>query len=270
MIKALVITSSILLFISTRLFGQVDALILSFVSRETAKTAFPLYYAFDNDSSELSGKEFKKGLIRKYDSISKEIARHSKEPTLYLQRGIIKEKLGVYNGAKEDYDHAFQLGYRRRDLFMQLGKINYILGFRSNSIIYFNSVLRKDSTDAEAYLHRGLAILYNSKSRFNSLKERCEEALPDFTRAVNNRRNYKTALIFKGYANYILSSHDDAIDDLTKAIELSPKKEIAFLLLGKAYLERDESRNACETFAKAIDNGFTVPDKLLRKACGRD
>lgn len=197
---------------STESFCQINlaaAELVAMISRETAKKAFPLYYAFDH--AIVTGqplKVWKKKLNHQFDSLSKEIAKHETFPELY-------------------------------------------------------------STDAEAYLHRGIAILYNPKSRFNSLKERCEESIPDFTLALKYHPDDKAALILRGFANYYLEANEAAIVDLTAATELTPKKQIAFILLGKVYIETKQLQMACDTFVKARENGFEVPEKLFKQSCGK-
>src|SRR5258706_13304031 len=120
---------------------------------------------------------------------------------------------------------------------MKLGKFNYAMGYGPTSISYFNSVLKKDSTDAEAYLHRGIARMYYPNFKFVSHKERMKESASDFSTALKYHPNYTQALILRGFANYLLEARDAAILDLTAATELTPKEKIAFILLGKMYIE---------------------------------
>jgi tetratricopeptide (TPR) repeat protein len=262
----------LLLFITTltKSYSQIDMathLVSLMVSAgEKTKTDFPLYYAFDREVvTKKLKKEWKKESNRQFDSLSKEIAKHEKDPELYFKRGLVKERMGADQGAKEDFDRSFQLGNRKREIFMKLGRFNYAMGHGSISISYFNSVLKKDSTDADAYLHRGIAKLYYPK--FNGLKERMKEAVSDFSMALKYHPDYKPALIMRGYANHILKARDASIVDLTTAAQLTPKEQVPYVLLGRMYIETKQPQMACNTFTKAVENGVEVPATLLKKAC---
>jgi lipoprotein NlpI len=240
------------------------------ISGEKAKTKFPLYYAFDRGAvTEKPLKEWRKELNHQFDSLSKEIAKHEKDPELYFMRGLVKEHMGADQGAKEDFDRSFQLGNRKREIFMKLGKFNYAQVHGPIAISYFNSVLKKDSTDAEAYLHRGIARLYYPNFKFSSLKERMKESVSDFSTALKYHPDYIPALIMRGYANYILEAREAGIFDLTTATELAPKEQIVYILLGKMYIETKQQQMACATFTKAVENGVEVPAGLLKQACGK-
>ena len=256
-----------------RSFCQADPAITAWVSMawlQSKKAAVPLKHIFDEENlSESDLKQKKKALNFEFDSLSKEIAKHEKDPALYFKRGIVKVQLDADNSAKDDFDKSYFYGNRTRELYMNLGEVCYRVGFRSNSISYFNAVLKKDSTDGEAYLQRGIAKLYDGRTGFNPAEKRAAESIPDFTKALVYRPEMKEAVILRGLANYYSDKNEAAIRDLLLATEFIPSKPIAFVFLAKIYIETDQKQAACATLRKAETAGIGIDKKLISRSCGK-
>jgi tetratricopeptide (TPR) repeat protein len=238
-----------------------------YLIKGTAKKALPLSYVLDTaDLRNGSGKEWRKKKSREIDCLNRLIAKDRKNSKLYVSRARLRADLEIFDGADADYKYAYDLRDRSKDFLMAFGKFSRNRGQRANAITCFNSILKRDSTDAAAYLYRGITTLSLAKSRLNSLKERCEDSVFDFDKAVRYHSTLLPALILSGYVHYYLGFNEPAIRGLTMALRQGPN-EVSFLLLGKAYLETDHPEKACEAFVAGARAGFEMPDKLVRKAC---
>jgi tetratricopeptide (TPR) repeat protein len=228
------------------------------------KEVAPNYFVFNETPPEKPERVL---LNHRFDSVSKAIAKNEQNSHLYFERGMVRKRLGAYQSAEDDFEKAWQLGNRSREFLMNYGELNCYLGAYTNSIRCFNLVLKKDTADAEAYLKRGITKLFLKKYRTQGDILLYTNSIPDFTSALNLNPDLAEALILRGYARVQLEFYQDAIPDLERAIELNPKNEISYSLLGESYLKSNQPSLACETFKKAAANGFEIKKKYILKAC---
>ena len=90
----------------------------------------------------------------------------------------------------------------------------------NNSIIYLNEAIEIEPYDARFYISRGC---------FKG-KESHEDAIEDYTKAIEIESNNVFAYRLRGDSKSKLGDYQGASDDYTKAIEISPNKP------NKAYL----------------------------------
>ncbi|MDR2406102.1 MAG: tetratricopeptide repeat protein [Deltaproteobacteria bacterium] len=81
-----------------------------------------------------------------------------------------------------------------------------------------------------ALRHRGLtarqrAVTYLLRGEAKRDKGEHLEAVYDFTRALNQWPNYPQAVFFRGQALAVLNRQEEALKDLTRAVELDPNRE---------------------------------------------
>ena len=79
------------------------------------------------------------------------------------------------------------------------------------------------------------------------------EAIQDLTKAIELRPDYADAYCFRGRAYIIQGEHDRAIQDSTKAIELKPDYAEAYYIRGAAYIIQGEHDRAIQDSTKAIE-----------------
>ncbi len=98
---------------------------------------------------------------------------------------------------------------------------------------------------ANAYYFRGNA--------YSDLKK-YEEALADYTEAIELDPKYVNAYDFRGNAYKAVGKNEEAIADYTKAIELAPKDAINYSARGRAYkaVGKNEEAEADSAMAKAL------------------
>lgn len=178
--------------------------------------------------------ERKEELNTQFLELSDSISRAPQNGALYFQRGIIRMELGALRGALDDFDLARSLGHRKHETYFQLGVVNAALGERPSALAYFNICLKKDSTDSGVHFYVGVTKLY---LRHGTAEERCTEAIPEFSKALQYNSSLRDAFILRGCAYDRLGEHGLAVTDFKKALEMSPGNPTIMLLIGQATLD---------------------------------
>jgi tetratricopeptide (TPR) repeat protein len=103
---------------------------------------------------------------------------------------------------------------------IESGYLAHRRGDYDNAISIYTSVTK----------HRGLttrqrAVAYLLRGEAKRDKGDYLEAVYDFTRALNQWPNYPQAVFFRGQALALLNRQEEALMDLTRAVELDPLRE---------------------------------------------
>ena len=154
-----------------------------------------------------------------FQEVSDSIFRSPKDGALYLRRGRVRMELGAMRSALDDFELARSRGYRKRETYFHLGVVNATLGERAFALAFFNICLKKDSTDAEVHHYLGITKLY---LKHGSAEERCADAIPEFSKALQYDPLLRDALILRGCAYDRLGDHEAAIVDFKRALEMAP------------------------------------------------
>jgi len=98
-----------------------------------------------------------------------------------------------------------------------------------------------------------LACIYSSLAAVNTNAGHPDQAISDFTKAIE--LNPKDAIAFnnRGVAHDSLGQHEQAISDYNKAIELNPKYADAFYNRGIAHRNLGQHEQAISDYNKAIE-----------------
>ena len=110
---------------------------------------------------------------------------------------------------------------------------------------------------ARAYVHRGIAYLY--KGDF-------DQAITDFTKALELKDNYAEAYCERGIAYSVKDDLDRAIADFTKALELKVNYAEAYHNRGVAYSLKDDLDQAITDFTEALE--IDHDDAETHRGCG--
>jgi predicted negative regulator of RcsB-dependent stress response len=86
-------------------------------------------------------------------------------------------------------------------------------------------------------------------------KERrgAKKAFDYINNCIKNNTNPSVEYAVRGELNAELENYQEAVDDYTKAISVSPDFTMAYFCRGTAYMETDNFQNAIEDFNKAIE-----------------
>ncbi|MEN6449428.1 MAG: tetratricopeptide repeat protein [Thermoguttaceae bacterium] len=104
--------------------------------------------------------------------------------------------------------------------------------------------IQHNPQDADAFV---------SRARAYRLFTRYEDAVSDYTRAIDLGVCNAETLYGRGDAYHNLGRQQEAIRDLTRAIELDPKNALAFRSRGAAYAALDKKSQAQADLRKALD-----------------
>ena len=165
-----------------------------------------------------------------------------------------------------------------------LGQANECVrkGARAQAIALITEVIKRNPSDAEAYVNRGslqttlgemeLAIndftaairlnpnlstaWYNRATTLTHVG-RYDSAIADFTEAMRLQPQFPAAYYNRGLVKTELGRFDAALADYTKAIEQDPKLTYCYLSRGTLYLAMGEYQSAIDDFSKQLENAIT-------------
>jgi tetratricopeptide (TPR) repeat protein len=132
-------------------------------------------------------------------------------------RGIAKQELGQYKEAIEDFDQAIKVAKTFKDkelAYYNMGITHTAMAMFPEAIADYDEALKLDNQDFEAYLNRG-AMKANLSQHF--------EAAKDFGEAIKLRPDDPKPYIWRAYSSLQYGFPKQALNDLTKAENLSPE-----------------------------------------------
>lgn len=92
-------------------------------------------------------------------------------------------------------------------------------------------------------------------------EKRYSEAVEEFTRLIESRKDFSEAYLFRGIAQFNASQFDEAIRDFSKTLELDPQNISVRLYRGESYLATGQKEGAAEDFTAIVQ--ANPPDKRL-------
>ena len=94
-----------------------------------------------------------------------------------------------------------------------------------------------------------------------------QQAINDINKAVEMSPEDVEMWIEKGSVHLRVGQFNEAVEALKKAISLDSKAAAAYRMLGYCQVQQKNSKEACTNFAKAKELGDTVVDGLIQKYC---
>ena len=221
------------------------------------------------------------------------------DPTLYLayaNRAKSKMHLKDFYGAISDYTKSLKINPDFIDAYYDRGKLKFDLNDMYGAISDSNLAIEIDPDYAKAYINRGaaktalkdfygaksdldtaikigsnlssfdLSIAYYNRARNNEFMNNFNEALNDFSKAIDIKPDFKSAYTNRGTIKYSLEDFYGAIEDFTKTVELDPKYGMGFNNRGVVKLKLGNKKDACEDAKKAKSLGYNSSG-LINKAC---
>jgi protein O-mannosyl-transferase len=140
---------------------------------------------------------------------SKAISLNNKSFDVYLDRAITYARIGVYDSAMRDFNHAYMLDSTNQKLFEQRGftLLNGVKNYKA-AIADYNRLIAIDPTNMEYYRYRGLAEVNSGNTQV---------AIEDFTRVINTNPKDAECLYFFSFAYNKLNLFPKAIEYAQKA-----------------------------------------------------
>ena len=167
-----------------------------------------------------------------------------------LTKGVEHAAQGNFTEAKEEFEKVL-----KADPFFETVK-NYL-----RLVEYVNLQEIKAET----------AIIFFKGAAFN-LKGKWDDAIDEYTKAIEINPNFTMALNYRGIAYLNKGQHDKAISDCNTAIKLNPRLAMAYNNRGVSYFFKREYAKAWDDVHEAEGLGWQVHPgflKALREASGR-
>lgn len=189
------------------------------------------------------------------------IHRYPNIPEVYIKRGMVKYITGRTTEARQDFRIADRLNPYAGDLYGHLGK---------------NRRLKVMALDFPIDGFAGTSAWEEEKERETLSKAARQEmkagnwlaALPDVNAAVESTREQEPmALKMRGDLNLLLDRQLAAINDYTKAIQLSPETPALYYNRGLAKLLIYDRSGACWDFEKSASLGYDRGLEKLKYFC---
>lgn len=159
----------------------------------------------------------------------------------YLIRGSVKRMLGERNGALNDLKKAGELGDQRAE-----GRIKEMNSENENI--------------ANGFFQDG-----NS----NYSKQKYNEALALYTKAINIQPNNSKYLYQIGITKLFLKDYNGAIADLSKSIDLDPSFDFSFFNRGDAKFDLQDFPGAIQDYSSAIERNPRFESAFLNRGLAK-
>lgn len=201
----------------------------------------------------------------------------------YYNKGLASENLGISSNNLNQYKQAIQNFTKviyldpnydraycnRGNCYIELKEYikaiadltktielnpNYIGAYGNRSVAYIDSKeLDNAINDCNKLISLGEKSGYHNRAIANELLERYDDAIFDFSKAIEfDSKNYH-AYWFRGNVFSKIKQYEKAIKDYTKAIELAQLKDVGMIykIRGEAYIELGKIEKANADFDNA-------------------
>ncbi|MFV0443404.1 MAG: tetratricopeptide repeat protein [Planctomycetaceae bacterium] len=164
-------------------------------------------------------------------------ANTEQQANIYFQRSLLDTQLGDNAAAKQDLQKAIQLAPKH--LASQTALCNLVLGEG-------NAQAAEAQFDATIAAIPDQPIVFNNRGSFLQQQLRFDEAIRDFSKAIELDANYVPALTNRGYVEILQEKYSAAEVDLTKSLELDPRQPTAFNLRAAARINLGQIAGAIQ------------------------
>ena len=176
-------------------------------------------------------------------------------PQDYLRRGIRADQRGDFDDAIRCYSNAIELS--PADSYSAFSAYNY-RGHTHRRRCNWEEAIEDFTKAIELEPDRDQG--YNNRGAVYYEQGNWEEAIEDFTRAIKLNPNNDQAYYNRGTTYCKQDNPDKAIEDYTKAIELNPDNDQTYNNRGAVYYEQGNWEEAIADHTKAIELN---PDNAL-------
>jgi len=210
------------------------------------------------------------------------IESSQRAPLPYVNRAIFYRDKGFPDRAMLDFQQAITLK-PQASTYNSIGKLYFDKGDTSNALLFYNKAISLDSTIAEILINRavvfgangkydialrdfnkGLALEptnvngYLNRSLLFTITGQYEKAIADHTACLNLDSSNTELYYERGDCKLGLKRYQEAIQDISIAIQRSPKA-IYYQERGIAYYSLGEKEKAMSDVSTAIRMGQDVP-----------
>ena len=121
----------------------------------------------------------------------------------------------------------------------------------NDSISVFTDAIEKGVQDKNK-INPFMALAYNNRGVGYKRKNKFDEAMTDYDKAIQSNKEYEDAYLNRGNLYFIQGQHDKALIDLNEAIDLDPEYAKAFNSRGSVYATQGRLEASLIEFNEAI------------------
>jgi len=201
------------------------------------------------------------------DDLKVPISRDRNNADLFIERGVLKKQLSMWLDATADIERALRNDAKKNEAHFYLSELWMMQGSRYNALSEIELYIKACPDSAKGFYQKGLILTFLTRAKVRNFKEQCQEAIPEFEKAIALKPNYREALLVRGYCSQFLSLFELALADYDKVLATHPDDSLVHFLAGSFYDEQKDVANACKSYTKAKDLGAKVPDRILKRTC---
>jgi len=175
----------------------------------------------------------------------------------YLEIGFACYKLSQNDEAISNYQKAINIDSKNHIPYNGIGDV-YRDNIKNmdNAMEWYRKTLAFNPTERKA--NYGVCYCLNSNGKYS-------EAIPYIQKAIDNETNYTAAYVEIGYSYYMTSNNVLALENLKKAISISPLNENARYYAALVYINQGNRTLAQKMTDELKQLGSTLTDKLQEK-----
>jgi len=195
-----------------------------------------------------------------------------KDPELFNKRGEIFLSNNLFDQAIKDFTSSIVLNPMFSDAFLNRGRAYSEKGMPEEAMNDFNQAIKADSDHAampfldraapaiqedEAGLaDRGKADSLNQQGVANMEKELYDEAIKNFTRAIDLQTTFADAYINRGRIYTLQKDMKKALADFNQAAMFDPLNAAIYYWRAQAWKAKDDNYNMTEDLKLACEMGY--------------
>ncbi|AUC77245.1 tetratricopeptide repeat protein [Olleya sp. Bg11-27] len=187
-------------------------------------------------------------------SLDKAIDKKYKFRPALLNRGFYKSKLEKFEEGIKDYNKILEFDNDNTFALFNIGNNYSSLNDSKNAIAYYSKALQTEGALKSFANSDGGAFVLNTNF--------------DLKRFDSDYSMLDCEIYFERGMEYLeIEQFDKAISDFNKSIKADNAKRDCYFLLGKAFIGKKDSINACENFIKSAKLGDKEAREMLKKHC---
>ncbi len=188
---------------------------------------------FDGDTS---------GAAEQYDAILKLDFNNA---FAWLFRGLTEQEQGISDNFESDLQRAIELDPDNPAVYTLIALIYLGDGDVDSAVDYFEQAIAADDSYAYAYYERGF---------YAASQGDYEQAIEDYTRAINNDYTPASTPLFERANLYITTQdYDSALDDFNTLIELDPENISYYENRASIYLSLNDLESAIAEYDRIAE-----------------
>jgi tetratricopeptide (TPR) repeat protein len=183
----------------------------------------------------------------------------------YMKRAYIEMEVREdYQAALSDLDASItNAEAKTAQMYYLRSKCNQELHNTMGAEADLSNAIGLDKNFALAYYDRGM-LRAVSLNKF-------PEAIKDFTKYLKlgfpNAAMQENSLYYRGFCYYLTAQNSAALQDYRQVLRQDSKNARVFFLIGKAQVELDSTKAACQNFDKAFNLGYLAAMGDIQRYC---